>query len=88
MNRLQLYVFSTSFVFILILLAYMMNQNHEQEMLQLVEENTQLQAELFAANHKLNTYLVNIEYIKDLGASEDEAIKILKASEVYNVDPK
>lgn len=37
---------------------------------------------------KLSSYEVDEDYLEGLGATEDQAAKIIKASLVHNVDPK
>lgn len=50
-----------------------------------LEETTKLYEETLG---KLQKYEADKEYIMSLGASEDEAMKIIKASSAYGVSPK
>lgn len=36
----------------------------------------------------LDKYNVDADYLQSIGATEDQAVKIIKASKVHNVDPK
>lgn len=36
----------------------------------------------------LDKYNVDVDYLQSIGATEDQAVKIIKASKVHNVDPK
>lgn len=47
----------------------------------LYDENIRLSKEL-------DKYNVDAEYLQSIGATEDQATKIIKASKVHNVDPK
>lgn len=65
-----------------------LQQQFENDTLTLIEENDILMAELAITNKELSEYTADKEYIMALGASEDEAIKIIKASKAYNISPK
>lgn len=36
----------------------------------------------------LDKYNVDADYLQSIGATEDQAVKIIKAAKVHNVDPK
>lgn len=55
---------------------------------ELISQIAKLQSELNATKLELKNYKADEEYIKSLGAKEDVAKKIIKASGALNVDPK
>lgn len=60
-----------------------------------LSENDILFSELSQSNHEntiltkeLQSYRITIQELESLGASHTQAIQIIKASEVYSLDPK
>lgn len=62
---------------------------------ELLDDNAVLFSEVSAANHEIDTltkeldsYRTTIDDLESAGASHTQAIQILKAAEIHNLDPK
>lgn len=67
---------------------YQLNTIHEQELVELIDNNDALMFDLAATNKELNSYLVTEESLTHLGASHQQAKTIIQASTTHNISPK
>lgn len=78
---------STALVF-----TIQVNQESDDQLIDrisdLQKENDRLELQHQLDKERLNYYKVNKEYLKSIGATDNQADLVLKASTLHNIDPK
>ena len=74
---------------------YISVSRHEYIIEEVVSENAVLFTEVSIANHQVTTLTKQLDYyhsteasLVKLGASHTQAVAVIRAAEVYNLDPK
>jgi len=80
----------TLYLVIMAIIVYVigMHDTYTNDTNELASKIDELYAEKSQLEDRLAEYTVTEEYLQNLGATPDQARKIIKASEVHNISPK
>jgi len=89
------FIVGISAIMITISTFYISVSRHEYIIEEVVAENSELFTEVSIANHQITTLTKQLDYyhateasLISLGASHAQAVAVIKAAEVYSLDPK